>query len=80
MYAGQEATVTTGYETTDGFKTGKGVQQGWILSPAYLKYAEYIKRNPGLDKSQAGIKIAARNINNLRYADKTTPKGKKYSN
>ena len=69
LYVGQEATVRTGHATTEGFKIGKGVWKGWILSPAY---AEYIMRNIGLDKSQAGIKIAARNINNLRYADNTT--------
>ena len=70
MYAGQEATVRTGHGTTDGFQTGKGVPQGYILSPCL--YAEYIMRNAGLDEAQAGIKIAGRNINNLRYADDTT--------
>ena len=73
LYAGQEATVTTGHGTTDWFQIGKGVHQGCILSPpAYLTYAEYIMRNAGLDEAQAGIKIAGRNINNLRYADDTT--------
>ena len=70
MYAGQEATVRTGHGTTDGFQTGKGVPQGYILSPCL--YAEYIMRNAGLDEAQAGIKIAGRNINNLRYTDDTT--------
>ena len=73
LYAGQEATVGTGHETTDWFQIGKGVRQGWILSPCLFKfYAEYIMRNAGLDDSQAGIKISGRNINNLRYADDTT--------
>ena len=67
LYAAQEATVRTGYGTTDLFQIGKGVRQGCILSP-YLLYAEYIMRNAGLDEAQAGIKIAGRNINNLRYA------------
>ena len=72
-YAGQEATVRTGHGTTDWFQIRKGVCQGCILSPCLLNlYAEYIMRNPGLDNSQAGIKIARRNINNLRYADETT--------
>ena len=72
-YAGQEATVRTGHGTTDWFQIRKGVCQGCILSPCLLNlYAEYIMRNPGLDNSQAGIKIAWRNINNLRYADETT--------
>ena len=72
-YAGQEATVRTGHRTTDCFQIGKGVRQGCILSPCLLNlYAEYIMRNPGLDEAQAGIKIAGRNINNLRYADDTT--------
>ena len=70
LYAGQEATVRTGHGTTAWFQIGKGVHQGCILSP-YL-YAEYIMRNAGLEKAQAGIKIAGRNINNLRYADDTT--------
>ena len=73
MYAGQEATVITGHGTTDWFQSGKGVHQGCILPPCLFNfYAEYIMRNTGLDEAQAGIKIAARNINNLRYADDTT--------
>ena len=73
LYAGQEVTVRTGHGTTDWFKTGKGVHQGCILSPYLFNlYAEYIMRNTGLDEAQAGIKIAGRNINNLRYADDTT--------
>ena len=73
MYAGQEATVRTGHGTTDWFQIGKGVRQGCILSPCLFKlYAEYIMRNAGLDEAQFGIKIAGRNINNLRYADDTT--------
>ena len=73
LYAGQEATVRTGHGTTDWFQIGKGVRQGCVLSPClYNLYAEYIMRNAGLDESQAGIKIAGRNINNLRYADDTT--------
>ena len=73
LYAGQEATVRTGQGTTDWFQIGKGVLQGCILSPCLFNlYAEYIMRNAGLDKAQAGIKIARRNINNLRYADDTT--------
>ena len=73
LYAGQEATVRTGHGTTDWFQIGKGVQQGCTLSPClYNLYAEYITRNAGLDEEQAGIKIAGRNINNLRYADDTT--------
>ena len=73
MYAGQEAAVRTGHRTTDWFQTGKGVRQGYILSPCLFNlYAEYIMRNTGLDETQAGIKIARRNINNLRYADDTT--------
>ena len=71
--AGQEATVRTGYETTDWFQIRKGVCQGCNLSPCLFNlYAEYIMRNAGLDEAQAGIKIAGRNINNLRYADDTT--------
>ena len=67
--AGQEATVRTGYGTTDWFQTGKGVRQGCILSPCLFNlYAEYIMRNSGLEEAQAGIKIAERNISNLRYA------------
>ena len=74
LYAGQEATVRTGHETTDWFQIGKGVRQGCILSPCLFNfYAEYIMRNSGLDEAQAGIKIAGRNINKLRYADNTTP-------
>ena len=73
LYAGQEATVRTGHGTTDWFQIGKGVRQGCILSPCLFNlYAEYIMRNAGLDEAQAGIKIAGRNINNLRYADDTT--------
>ena len=73
LYAGQEATVRTGHGTTDWFHTGKGACQGCILSPCLFNlYAEYIMRNAGLDEAQAGIKIARRNINNLRYADDTT--------
>ena len=73
MYAGQEATVRTGHGTTDWFQIWKGVRQGCILSPCLFNlYAEYIMRNTGLDEAQTGIKIARRNINNLRYADDTT--------
>ena len=73
LYAGQEATVRTGLGTTDWFQIGKGVCQGCILSPCLFNlYAEYIMRNTGLEEAQAGIKIAGRNINNLRYADDTT--------
>ena len=73
LYAGQEATVRTGHGTTDWFQIGRGVRQGCILSPCLLNfYAEYIMRNAGLEEAQAGIKIAGRNINNLRYADDTT--------
>ena len=73
LYAGQEATVRTGHGTTDWFQIGKGVHQGCILSPCLFNfYAEYIMRNAGLEETQAGIKIAGRNINNLRYADDTT--------
>ena len=72
-YAGQEATVRTGHGTTEWFQIGKGVCQGCILSPCLFNlYAEYIMRITGLDEAQAGIKIAGRNINNLRYADDTT--------
>ena len=70
MYAGQEPTVRTGHGTTDWFQIGKGVHQGCVLSPCL--YAEYIMRNAGLEETQAGIKIAGRNSNNLRYADDTT--------
>ena len=70
LYAGQEATVRTGHGTTDWFQTGKGVCQGCVLSPCLFNfYAEYIMRNVGLEEAQAGIKIAGRNINNLRYAE-----------
>ena len=73
LYAGQEATVRTGHGTTDWFQIGKGVRQGCILSPCLFNlYAEYIVRNTRLDEAQAGIKIARRNINNLRYANDTT--------
>ena len=73
LYAGQEATVRTGHGTTDWFQIRKGVHQGCILSPYLINlYAEYFMRNVGLDETQAGIKIAGRNINNLRYADDTT--------
>ena len=73
LYAGQEATVRTGHGTTDWFQIGKGVRQGCILSPCLFNYyAEYIMRNAELEETQAGIKIAGRNINNLRYADDTT--------
>ena len=73
LYAGQEATVTTGHGTTDWFQIGKRIHQDCILSPCLFNfYAEYIMRNAGLEEAQAGIKIARRNINNLRYADVTT--------
>ena len=74
LYPGQEATVRTGRGTTDWFQIGKGVHQGCILSPCFTfnLYAEYIMRNAGLEEAQAGIKVAGRNINNLRYADDTT--------
>ena len=73
LYVGQEATVRTGHETTGWFQTGKGIRQGCILSPCLFNlYAEYIMRNARLDEAQTGIKIAGRNINNLRYADGTT--------
>ena len=73
LYAGQEATVKTGYETTDWFKLGKPVRQGCILSPCLFNlYAEYSMPNAMLDETQAGIKTARKNINNLRYADDTT--------
>ena len=75
MYAGQEATVRTGHGTTDWFQIGKGVRQGCILSPCLFNfYAEYIMRNVGLEETQAGIKIAGRNNNNLKYEDDTTLK------
>ena len=73
LYAGQEATVRTGHETIDWFQIGKGVRQFCILSPCLFNfYADYIIRNGGLDEAQAGIKIAGRKINKLRYADDTT--------
>ena len=77
LYAGQEATVRTGHGTTDWFQIGKRVGQGCILSPCLFNlYAEYIMRNAGLEEAQAGIKIARRNINNIRYADDTNPYGR----
>ena len=73
LYAGQEATIRTGHRTTDWFQVGKGVRQGYILSPCLFNlYAEYIMRNTGPEEAQAGIKIAGRKINNLRYTDDTT--------
>ena len=73
LYAGQESTIRTGLGTTDWFQIGKGVRQGCILSPCLFNlHAEYIMRNAGLEQAQAAIKIARRNINNLRYADDTT--------
>ena len=73
LYTGQEATIRTGHETIDWFQKGKGVRQGCILSPCLFNfYAEYIMRNAGVEETQAGIKIAGGNINNLRYADDTT--------
>ena len=73
LYAGQEATVKTGHGTTDWFQIGNGVRQGCIFSPCLFNlYAEYIMRNTGLEETQAEIKIAGRNIKNLRYADDTT--------
>ena len=77
LYAGQEATVRAGHGTTDWFQIRKGVRQGCILSPCLLNlYAEYIMRNTGLEEAQAGIQIARRNINDLRYADDTTQIGR----
>ena len=74
LYASQETTVSTGYGTTDWFQIGKGVRQGCILSPCLFNfYAEYIMRNAGLDEAQAGIKMAWRNVNNLRYMQMTPP-------
>ena len=73
LFAGQEATVRTGHGTTDWFQIGEGVRQGCVLSPClYNFYAEYVMRNAGLEEAQAGVKIARRNINHLRYADDTT--------
>ena len=73
LYAGQEATVRTEHRTIDWFQTGKDIRQGSILSPCFFNlYAEYIMRDAGLEEAEAGIKIARRNINNLRYADDTT--------
>ena len=73
LYAGQEATVRTGHGTTDWFQIGKGVLQGCLSSPCLINlYTEYITRNAGLDEAHAGIKIAGKNINNLRHADHTT--------
>ena len=73
LYAGKEATVRTGHGPRDGFQIGKGVLRGYMLSPCLFNfYAEYIMRNTGLEEAQAGIKIAGRNINNLRYANETT--------
>ena len=81
LYTGPEATVRTERGTTDWFQMGKGVHQGFILSPCLFNlYAAYIMRNAGLDKAQAGIKIARRNINNLRYADDTPTYGRKWRN
>ena len=73
LYAGQEATVKTGHGTTDWFQIGKGLHQGCVLSPCLFNFsAEYIMKNAGLEEAQAGIKIAGRNINNLRYAGDIT--------
>ena len=73
LYGGQKVTVKTGHGTTDWFQVGKGVRQGCILSSCLFNfYTEYIMRNPGLEEAQARIKVAGRNINNLRYADNTT--------
>ena len=81
LYAGQEATVRTGHGTTDWFQIGQGVCQGCILPPCLFNlYAEYIIRNAGLEEAQAGIKIAGRNNNNLRYADDTTLRQKAKNN
>ena len=80
LYVGQEVTVRTGHGTTDWFQIGKGVHQGCILSPCLFNlYAECIMRNPGLDEAQAGIKIARRNINNVRYAVDTTLMAERHS-
>ena len=79
LYAGQEATVRTGHGTTDWFQIGKGLRQGCMLSPClFTLYAEYIMRNTGLEEAQAGIKIAGRNINNLRYARWHHPSGREW--
>ena len=72
LYAGQEATVRTGRGRADWFQIGKGVHQGYVLSPLFNLYAEYTMRNSRLDEAQTGSKITGRNINNLRYADTTT--------
>ena len=81
LYAGQEATVRTGHGTTDWFQIGKGVRQGRILSPCLFNlYAEYIIRNAGLEETQAGIKIARRNINNFSFEDDTTLMAEKKRN
>ena len=73
LYAGQEATIRTGHGTIDWFQSGKGVRQGYIMSPCLFNlFAENIMRNAGLDEAQAGIKIAGKNINNLRYANDAT--------
>ena len=81
LYAGQEATLRTGYRTTDWFQIGKGVCPGCILSPCLFNlYAEYIMRNAGLEEAQTGIKIAGRNINNLIYADNNTLMGESEEN
>ena len=78
LYAGQEATVRIVYGTIDWFQIGKGVRQGCILSPCLFNfYAEYLMRNPVLEEAQAGIKIAGKNISNLRYADVHHPYGRK---
>ena len=78
LYAGQEAIVRIGHGTKNWFKIGKGVRQGCVLSPCLFNlHAEYIMQNAGLDEAQAGIKIAGRNINNLRYAEDTTLNGRK---
>ena len=72
LYAGQEAAVRTGHGTTDWFQVGKGVHQGILSSCLFNLYAQYIMRNAGLEEAQAGIKIAGRNINNLKYADNSS--------
>ena len=81
LYAGQEARVRNGRGTTDWFQIGKGVRQGYILSPCLFNfYAEYLMRNAGLEEAQAGIKIAGRNTNNFLYTDVTPPLGQKLKN